>query len=220
MPADNLCRMKSTRRRSVSSLRTASLNLLTRSPELTWHHLGQGHRVTLWPEVAFEKEISPGLWRPYTPDARTDSFCAGAVTLTARHWKAYLEFCPAEWRTLIERFAFHRLHALTALAYCPALLADFAEYPVLALLAAAHSDLRSALPEWNELNVVRERGTVFSVLEWLGLPNTKACLDHLDGLDPDLPVRDLGRVREILWQQHEAAARPVAPASHRHALAA
>lgn len=189
-------------------------------PELLWYHHGVGHRVTMWPEVAFEKEIAPGLWRPYTPDPRSDSFCNGAVSLTKRQWNAYLEFCPSEWGQLVERFSFHRLHALAALAYTPALTEDFLENPVIALLVAAHADLRESLPEWAELNAVRERGTMFAVLEWLGFPSTRACLDHLDRLDPDLPVRDLTRVRAILWQHHEAAARPVAPASQGHALAA
>ncbi len=170
--------------------------------------------------MAFEKELAPDLWRPYTPDPRSDAFCAGAVTLSKRQWKGYLDFCPTEWAQVIERFSFHRLHALTALAYTPALTEDFLEHPVLALLVAAHSDLRDALPEWAELNAVRERGTVFAVLEWLGFPSTRACLNHLDDLDPDLPMRDLARVRDILWQHHEAGSRPLAPASHGHALAA
>ncbi|MCF3648736.1 hypothetical protein [Synoicihabitans lomoniglobus] len=210
------------RRRPSRSSRTskASSRATNLSPELLWHHNGQGHRVTLWPEVAFEKELSPGLWRPYTPDVRSDSFCTGAVSLTKRHWQAYLEFCPVEWSQLIQRFSFHRLHALAALAYCPALTEDILEHPVLALVAAAHSDLRSVLPEWGELNAVRERSTIFEVLGWLGLPPTRACIDHLDQLDPDLPVRDLRRVRDVLWQHHEASARPLAPASHGHALAA
>ena len=190
------------------------------SPDLAWYHHGKGYRVTLWPEVEFQQEIAPGLWRPYTPDPRSDSFCAGAVSLTKRQWAAYLEFCPQEWSHVVERFSFHRLHALTALAYTPALAEDFLEHPVLALLVAAHSGLRDALPEWGQLNAVRERGTIFGVMEWLGFPSTRACLSHLDRLDPDLPVRDLSRVRDILWQHHDAGTRPVAPASHGHALAA
>ncbi len=210
--------LSSRKSRSVSARKTVTP--AHNSPALVWHHNGQGYRVTLWPEVAFEKEIAPELWRPYAPDARSDSFCAGAVTLTKRQWAAYLEYCPGEWSQLIGRFSFHRLHALTALAYTPALTEDFLDHPVLALLVAAHSDLRDALPEWAELNAVRERGTVHAVLEWLGFPATRACLAHLDRLDPDLPVRDLGRVRDILWQHHEAGSRPLAPASHGHALAA
>ena len=213
-------RRSSSPRTSTSSRRRQPSAVVHASPELTWFYHGVRYRVTLWPEVAFEKEVAPGLWRPYTPDARSDSFCTGAVTLTKRQWSAYLEYCPSEWAQVVERFSFHRLHALTALAYTPALTEDFLDHPVVALLVAAHSDLRDALPEWAELNVVRERGTLFSVLEWLGFPSTRACLAHLDSLDPDLPVRDLGRVRDILWQHHEAGSRPVAPASHGHALAA
>ena len=194
MPADNVGGMKPTtasRRRS-----TRSVNL---SPDLIWHHLGQAYRVTIWPEVAFEKEISQGLWRPFTPDPRGDVFCAGAVP--------YLEFCPPSWQRLIERFSFHRLHALTALALGPALQEDFEDWPVLALLVGAHSDLRGCAPEWGELNAVRERGNIFSVLEWLGMPSTSAALEQLDALDLDLPVRDLRRVREILWQRHDVQLR-------------
>lgn len=199
MPADNVGGMKPTtasRRRSANR----SVNL---SPDLVWHHMGQAYRVTIWPEVAFEKEISQGLWRPFTPDPRGDVFCAGAVMLDARRWKPYLEFCPPSWQRLIERFSFHRLHALTALALGPALQEDFEEWPVLALLVGTHSELRGCAPEWCELNAVRERGNIFSVLEWLGMPSTSAALEQLGSLDLDLPVRDLRRVREILWQRHD-----------------
>lgn len=222
--------MNSSNRRSRSSARPprpaasvrGSQRAVNLSPELVWHHLGKGYRVTLWPEVAFEREVAPDLWRPFTPDPRSDAFCTGAVMVTKRQWAAYLDFCPPAWRTVVERFSFHRLYALTALAYAPAMLKaqDFVEYPVLALLVAAHPALRDTLPEWGELNAVRDRGTVFEILAWLGFPSTRACLDHLAALDPDLPVRDLERVREILWSHHEAMARPVAPASHGHALAA
>lgn len=184
------------RRRSTNR----SVNL---SPDLVWHHLGQAYRVTIWPEVAFEKEITQGLWRPFTPDPRGDVFCAGAVMLDARRWKLYLEFFPLSWQRLIERFSFHRLHALTALALGPALQEDFEEWPVLALLVGAHSELRGCAPEWCELNALRERGNIFSVLEWLGMPSTSAALEQLGSLDLDLPVRELRRVREVLWQRHD-----------------
>lgn len=207
--------MNSSTRRS-SARRTTSL-----SPDLVWHHLGQTHRVTIWPEVAFEKEISPGLWRPYTPDPCGDAFTSGAVMLDKRRWKLFLEFFPTTWTRFIERFSFHRLHALAALAYAPALHEAFEETPLLALLVATHAKLRGvAGTQWGELNAVCERGSVFGVLEWLGLPSTRACLDQLVLIDPDIPVRDLGRVREMLWQQHDAAARSRVESHHGIALAA
>jgi hypothetical protein len=54
----------------------------------------------------------------------------------------------------------------------------------------------------------------------LGLPSTRACLDQLVLIDPDVPVRDLGRVREMLWQQHDAAVRARVESHHGIPLAA
>jgi len=124
--------------------------------------------------------------------------------LDHRRWKPYLEFCPQSWQILIGRFSFHRLHALTALALCPALQVDFEEAPILALLAASHAELRGSTPEWGELNAVREHGNVYSVMEWLGLPSTNEALEQLNQIDLDIPLRDLRRVRELLWQRHDA----------------
>ncbi len=185
--------------RRRSSRRTVNL-----SPDLIWHHLGKAYRVSIWPEVAFEQEISQGLWRPFTPDPRSDVFCAGAVMLDRRRWKPYLEFCPSSWTELIERFSFHRLHALTALAFCPALQEDFETSPILALLAAAHAELRGSAPEWGEINAVREHGNIYAVMEWLGLPSTKEALEQLQHIDLDIPLRDLRQVRELLWKRHDA----------------
>ena len=204
--------MNSTHRRRSRRPARRTVNL---APELIWHHLGQGHRVTLWPEVAFEKEITPGLWRPFTPDPRTDAFCAGAVMVEARRWKPYLEFCPVEWVNLIEQFEFHRLHVLTALAYCPTMQSDFEACPALALFAAMHAELRGGLPDWCELNAVREHSGVFGVLEWLGFPSTRECLDQLGAIDLSLSVRELVKVREILWKQHDCSVAEKT-ASHQH----
>jgi hypothetical protein len=207
--------MNSSTRRSSSRRPTAL------APHLVWHHLGQAHRVTIWPEVAFEKEISPSLWVPYTPDPSSDAFTSGAVMLDKRRWSIFLEYFPTNWTRFIGRFSFHRLHALAALAYAPALQEDFAETPLLALLVAIHADLRGlAGAQWGELNALCERGSVFGVLEWLGLPSTRACLDQLGLIDPDLPVRDLSRVREMLWQQHDAAVRARVESHRGVALAA
>ena len=205
---------------STASRRRTARRPVSLSPDLIWHHYGQAYRISIWPEVAFEKEISPGLWREFTPDPRGDVFCAGAVMIDRRRWKPYLEFCPKSWQRLIERFSFHRLHALTALALCPALQEDFEDWPVLALLAAAHPQLRGGSPEWGELNAVRENGTIYSVLEWLGMPSTNGALEQLAEIDLDLPVRDLRRVREILWQQHDAILKGRGQINIGHAMAA
>lgn len=189
---------------TTASRRRSSRRPVNLSPDLIWHHMGKGYRVSIWPEVAFEKEISQGLWRPFTPDPRGDVFTSGAVMLDRRRWKPYLEFCPQSWQDLIGRFSFHRLHALTALALCPALQEDFEESPILALLAASHAELRGSAPEWGELNAVREHGNVYSIMEWLGLPSTKEALEQLNEIDLDIPLRDLRRVRELLWQRHDA----------------
>ncbi len=192
---------------TTASRRRPARRPVALSPDLLWHHLGRGYRITIWPEVAFEKEMAPGLWRPFTPDPRGDVFCTGAVMLNRRRWKPYLEFCPVSWQNLIEQFSFHRLHALTALAHCPALQEDMEERPILALLVAAHAELRGGAPEWGELNAVRERGTLYSVLEWLGLPSTDDALAQLEEVDPDIPMRELRCVRELLWQRHDAKLR-------------
>lgn len=205
---------------TTASRRRSAHRSVSLSPDLIWHHLGRGYRISIWPEVAFEKEMAPGLWLPFSPDPRGDVFCAGAVMLNKRRWKPYLEFCPTAWQNLIGQFSFHRLHALTALAFCPALQEDMEERPILALLAAAHADLRGGAPEWGELNAVRERGTIYSVLEWLGLPSTDDALAQLEEVDLDIPVRDLRRVRELLWQRHDAKLRGVGAHSVSSALAA
>ena len=212
--------MNSSTRRS-STRRSSTRRPVALAPHLVWHHLGQAHRVTIWPEVAFEKEISMGLWRPYTPDPSSDAFISGAVMLEKRRWKPFLEFFPKAWGKFIGRFSFHRLHALAALAYAPALQEDFEETPLLALLVATHAEQRGlAGAHWGELNAVCERGAVFAVLEWLGLPSTRACLDQLGLIDPDLPVRDLSRVREMLWQRHDATVRARVESHSSIALAA
>jgi hypothetical protein len=196
--------MNSTTRTRRRSSRNPKVAL---KPELIWHHLGRGHRVTLWPEIAFEKEMAPGLWLPFTPDPRGEVFSAGAVMIDRRRWQAYLELCPRDWQEFVDQFTHYRLQALTALAYCPALHEDMEERPILALFAASHAELRGTAPEWSELNAVRQHGTIFDVLGWLGLPATREALSQLDTLSLDLPLRDLRRVREILWQQHEARVR-------------
>jgi hypothetical protein len=204
-----------------STRRSSSRRAVALAPHLVWHHLGQAHRVTIWPEVAFEKEISVGLWVPYTPDPSSDAFTSGAVMLDKRRWNLFLEFFPTAWVRFIERFSFHRLHALAALAYAPALQEDFELTPLLALMVAIHAELRGdTVAQWGELNALCERGSVFAVLEWLGLPSTHACLDRLGLVDPDLPVRDLSRVREMLWQQHDAAVRTRVESPSHVALAA
>ncbi|GAB5561459.1 MAG: hypothetical protein SynsKO_31060 [Synoicihabitans sp.] len=192
---------------TTTSRRRPSRRPVNLAPDLVWHHLGRAYRVSIWPEVAFEKEVSPGLWRTFTPDPRGDIFCAGAVMLDKRRWKAYLEFFPQSWQTLINRFSLHRLHALTALALCPALHEEFEDCPVLALLAASHAELRGSAPEWGELNAVGEMGSIYALLEWLGMPSTKEAFEQLQQIDLDIPLRDLRRVREILWQRHDASLR-------------
>jgi len=204
-----------------STRRSSSRRPVALAPHLVWHHLGQAHRATIWPEVAFEKEISPSLWVPYTPDPSCDAFTSGAVMLEKRRWKPFLEFFPADWSRFIQRFSFHRLHALAALAYAPALQEAFEDTPLLALVVAIHADLRGvAGAQWGELNALCDRGSVFAVLEWLGLPSTRACLDQLGTIDPDLPVRDLNRVREMLWQRHDVAVRARVASHSSIALAA
>lgn len=172
--------------------------------QLTWAHYGRLHRVTAWPEAQFEADHD-GRWVAYEPDPSSDAFIAGAVMLDAGKWQRYLEFLPANARTFVNAFKHGRLAALAVLTRCPALAADLADTPALLPLVAAHAQLRgTAGARWSELNAVHERGGVFAVLEWLGLPASRQTLHILGRIsDADLPRRLLEPLRAALW--HPAA---------------
>src|SRR4051794_47861 len=71
-------------------------------PDLGWIHDGVRYRVTVWPEVRFEREISPGEW--VAGDPAEEVFASAALGVTGNQWRRYLEFVPAVEREFVERF--------------------------------------------------------------------------------------------------------------------
>lgn len=190
-------RRTTTRARAVSR---AAVSRAAAAPlELTWPHFGVLHRLTLWPEAALER-LNGDRWEPVAEsEAVLDD---GAVHLNAAAWRRYLEFMPARERALVERFRFGRLGALLCLARCPALLADLEETPALVAFLAAHAELRGSPGlRWDEVAAVHERGGVFGLLEWLGLPSSRQTLGVLRNLiDAEVPRRLLEPLRTLLWR--------------------
>ena len=167
--------------------------------QLTWSHHGTRYRVTAWPDVRCERQESE-RWIPVAlSEERLD---AAGLRLDRGAWKTYLEFVPAAERAFLEPFRFGRLAALLLLARGPEMLADLAETPALVSFLAAHASLRGAERlRWEEIVAVHERGGIFGVLEWLGLPASRQTLTVLRNLvDPDVPKRLLGPLRSLLWE--------------------
>lgn len=186
--------MKLTARLTRSSRSKASL-----LAELHWSHQGLVHRATCWPDVRFERREALD-WVAAEPD---DAMLASAAArLDAGAWARYLEFFPADVRAFLEGFTYGRLAALQVIAACPTLLPDLAEVPALAAFLSAHERLRGvSAPRWGEIAAVHERGGVFGVLEWLGLPASRQTVAILRNvLDPDLPRRLLEPLRTVLWE--------------------
>jgi hypothetical protein len=91
---------------------------------------------------------------------------------------------------------------LQVVARCPALLESLSETPALTAFLASHRSLRgAAAPAWSEINATFERGDIFGVLEWLGLPASRQTLAILHNVaDPDVPKRFLEPLRTLLWE--------------------
>ena len=174
--------------------------------QLSWSHFGVLHRATVWPDVQFESHVD-GKWVPFDPDPSTAIFSAAAVMVGRAEWKQYLDFMPARERAFVEGFTSARLSALAVLVRCPALLPLLEEVPALTSFVSLHRDLRGTpAAAWQEIEATYERGGIYGLLEWLGLP---ACRDTLDALsnvdDPEISRRHLERVREALWNPAVAA---------------
>lgn len=169
-------------------------------PDLTWIHDGVRRRVTLWPEVRFEREAQPGEWTAELPGEGV--FASAALGVTAAQWRRYLEFLPAAEREFLERFHFTRMAALHVIVRCPALLPELAQAPALTALVAAHLTLRGGdEPRWTEIAAVFERDGIFGLLQWLGLPASRQTLGIFRSIaDPDLPRRLLAPLRAALWE--------------------
>lgn len=164
---------------------------------LSWSHAGVAYRVTPWPEVQFERRYG-SEWIPVTPPAEALT----SARPGAGAWQAYLEFVPGDVRELLGLFRANRLAALRVAAQCPELVGALTETPALTAFVAAHQTLRECEGErWHELNAHFERGGVFAVLEWLGLPATKQTLAILNNLvAPDLSAPLLVPLRTLLWR--------------------
>lgn len=169
------------------------------SIDLTWSHFGTVYRVTPWPDAVLERR-NGDQWEPVA--VGEGILASGSVQLDAAAWRRYLDFVSAVERVFLERFRYGRLGALLIVARCPALLADLDETPALVPFLAAHDELRgSGELRWDEVAAVHERGGIFAVLEWLGLPASRDTLSILRNLiDPDVPRRLLEPLRALLWR--------------------
>lgn len=166
---------------------------------LVWSHEGVSYRVTPWPEVRFER-LYGSDWIETAPGDMV--LASAAQSCDADAWRSYLEFAPADVRIWLERFSFMRMEALQVIARCPSLLPDLEATPALVSYLAAHMTLRgTGGPCWAEIGAVHERGGIFAVLEWLGLPASRQTLAILRNVaDPDLPKRFLEPLRTLLWE--------------------
>lgn len=181
-------------------MKLAATQKNARLVQLTWSHFGILYRVTAWPEVAFETQQDE-KWVAIEVDPSSDIFAAAAVMLGRTEWNRYLEFVPKAERAFIEKFRFGRLAALAVITRCPGLLGDLDSLPLLTSFVAAHVPLRGCgRPAWGEIEAVHERGGLFGLLEWLGLPASRQTLDALAHIaEVELAKRLLEPVRETLW---------------------
>jgi hypothetical protein len=166
---------------------------------LVWVHDGVLRRASPWPEVRFERQVG-NTWRE--GDASEESLASAASIISPNAWVRYLEYVPAAERAFLGRFRVGRIAALQVLARCPEVAADLIETPALAPFLAAHQSLRGTpAGRWAEINAIHERGGIFGLLEWLGLPASRQTLAILQQItDPDLPLRFLGTLRTGLWE--------------------
>jgi len=187
----------SSRPSSVSSPRRAKKCQVPLS--LAWSHNGIPYRVTVWPDVRFERLFGDD-WVVVSPSEET--LGSAAQTCGVQAWAAYLEFVPTEVREFLNGFSFARMEALQVVARCPALLPELIETPALTAYLAAHVSLRGTDgPAWAEINAIHERSGIFGVLEWLGLPASRQTLSILQAMEsPDVSKRFLEPLRTMLWE--------------------
>lgn len=166
---------------------------------LHWSHLGVAYRVTAWPEVAMERREAE-QWG--AAEVGEEALASGMQELDAAAWRRYLEFMPASERAFLHQFHYGRLAALMLVARGPRLLSDLNETPALVAFMSAHASLRGMdCPHWAELVAIHERGGIYAVLEWLGLPASRETFLVLHNLsDPDVPRRLLEPLRALLWR--------------------
>jgi hypothetical protein len=190
---------RTTRRSSAPSAASTANSPLVPSGQLAWSHLGARYRVTAWPDAAFER-LDGEAWRPVEPDDA--ALASAALGIDAPMWRRYLEFVPAVEADFLRQFAFGRLAALRVITAVPELLNELTETPALTSFVAMHATLRGAgAHRWSEMRAIHEHGGLFALLDWLGLPATRATLGALRNLiSPDVPRRLLEPLRASLWQ--------------------
>jgi hypothetical protein len=164
---------------------------------LAWTRRGASYRITPWPDVQIEQRYGTE-WVPVT---LTPAQLTGAE-LHPGAWRAYLEFVPSDVRELVSLFRTNRLLALQVASRCPELVGALTETPALATFVTCHAQLRgSPMERWDELNAQFERGGIFSVLDWLGMPATRQTIAILTSLiAADLAPRLAEPVRAALWR--------------------
>lgn len=166
---------------------------------LSWTHDRASYRLTSWPEARFERAYGDD----WVAIGNLEEAARQAITsVTPAAWRRYLEFVPVEVREFVGCFRANRVAAIQIAARCPELVATLTETPALTGFVAVHAMLRgAAAPKWNELNGVFERGGVFGVLDWLGLPASRQVMAILRNVvAPDLPENLLSPLRTMLWQ--------------------
>ena len=180
-------------------MNTASQKLLSRSVELVWSHYGERYRVDN--DLNFYREIDDG-WTAWQPDPASSIFSSAADMISETRWAAFLEFVPAADRKLLEQFDVGRLGVLAVIAYCPALVIDLLVTPALAAFLAEHTRLRGLdAPRWEEIAAVHNRGGVYALFEWLGLPASRQTMTIFQKIaEPDLGRRLLEPIRAALWE--------------------
>lgn len=166
---------------------------------LSWTHGRDLYRLTPWPEVRLERSLA-GEWIPVAPTlARLQ---AAESHQDGPEWRAYLEFVPAAVREFVALFRRNRLVALQVAARCPDAVGALTDTPALISFVAAQAvDAAATHARWNELNAVHERGGIFAIMEWVGLPASRNTLSILRNLvAPDLPNSLLDPLRSTLWK--------------------
>lgn len=196
-------------------------------PELRWIHDGFRYRVTVWPEVQFQRELTLNRWT--RAELSEAAFASAALGVGAAQWREFLEYVPAAERAFLERFQFNRVAALHVIVRSPEVFWELQETPALTAFLAAHLSLRGGeQPAWGEISAVFERDGAHGLLQWLGLPASPQTLAILRNIaDIELPRRLLEPLRSALWEPEAIWALAHAPtltderlAATCHALAA
>ena len=199
-------------------MNTAPKKLLSRSIDLVWSHYGERYRVDN--DLNFYREADD-TWLAWQPDPSSSIFSSAADMISETRWMAFLEFVPAAERKLLEQFDVGRLGVLAVVAFCPGLVAELLATPALAPFVAEHVRLRgSCESHWEEIVAVYNRGGVYALLEWLGLPASRQTLSILQKIaEPDLGRRLLEPIRAALWEPETIWLLQHTPCLSEHALA-